>query len=98
MFFTKILTFLRKRTNRVQLRLSDWVVIMRGYLLPVGLCMSLFTVGCTPSVRILPPQEPIEINVNLRIDQEVTVRLVDNDQNKNLAQSLGIFDAPSVMP
>lgn len=71
---------------------------MRGYLLLAGFCISLFTVGCTPSIRILPPQDPIEININLRIDQEVTVKVVDNSRDQNLAHSLGIFDAPPVVP
>lgn len=31
--------------------------------------------ACTPTVRIAAPTEPITINLNVKIDQEVRVRL-----------------------
>jgi len=33
------------------------------------------TVGCTPTVQLAAPDKPIEINLNVKIDQEVRVRL-----------------------
>ncbi|NNE59080.1 MAG: YnbE family lipoprotein [Hellea sp.] len=31
--------------------------------------------GCTPKVQIEAPDKPIEINLNVKIDQEVRIRL-----------------------
>ena len=31
--------------------------------------------ACTPTVKLQAPDEPIEINLNVKIDQEVRVRL-----------------------
>ncbi len=31
--------------------------------------------GCTPKVQLAAPDKPIEINLNVKIDQEVRVRL-----------------------
>ncbi len=35
----------------------------------------MLTVACTPTVRVEAPREPITINLNVKIDQEVRVRL-----------------------
>jgi hypothetical protein len=37
-------------------------------------------VACSPTVKIQAPDKPIEINLNVRIDQEVRVK-VDNELN-----------------
>jgi hypothetical protein len=31
--------------------------------------------GCQPTVRVEPPEKPITINLNVRIEQEVRVRV-----------------------
>ncbi len=33
------------------------------------------TAACTPRVQLAAPDKPIEINLNVKIDQEVRVRL-----------------------
>ena len=38
-------------------------------LLPIMAC------ACTPTVRVAAPTEPITINLNVKIDQEVRVKL-----------------------
>jgi len=41
--------------------------------------LSVFAVAaCTPTVKLAAPDEPIEINLNVKIDQEVRVK-VDRD-------------------
>jgi len=35
----------------------------------------LFILGCQPKVQIVPSEKPIVINLNVKIDQEVRVRL-----------------------
>ncbi|WP_394132092.1 YnbE family lipoprotein [Shewanella maritima] len=34
---------------------------------------SIFMLGCTPTVNVAPPEEPIEINLNVKIEHEVTI-------------------------
>ena len=40
---------------------------------------AIFVVGsmaaCTPTIKVEAPDEPIEINLNIRIEQEVRIRL-----------------------
>ena len=31
--------------------------------------------ACTPTIRVVPPTEPITINLNVKVEQEVRVRL-----------------------
>lgn len=40
--------------------------------------MAFMAAACTPTVKLAPPDEPIEINLNVKIDQEVRVK-VDRD-------------------
>lgn len=37
--------------------------------------------GCSPKVQIIAPDKPIEINLNVKIDQEVRVRLEKDVQD-----------------
>lgn len=46
--------------------------------------------ACQPTVRVEAPDKPIEINLNVRIDQEVRVRL-DDDVNDLIAQNPELF-------
>ncbi len=47
-------------------------------------------VGCTPTIRIAAPDKPITINLNVRIDQEVRVRL-DKEIEDLIAQNPDLF-------
>lgn len=45
--------------------------------------------GCTPTVRIAPPDKPIVINLNIKIEHEIRVRVEKDvdvllDKNSNL--------------
>lgn len=46
--------------------------------------------ACTPTVRVEPPDEPIEINLNVRIEQEVRVK-IDRDLEDAFAENSDIF-------
>lgn len=51
---------------------------MRRWMAPLALAAvpaSAMTVACTPTVQVAAPDRPIEINLNVRIDQEIRVRL-----------------------
>ncbi|MBC54960.1 MAG: YnbE family lipoprotein [Gammaproteobacteria bacterium] len=68
--------------------------------LPVARSLSLtglavaITVGglsaCTPTVRVEAPSEPITINLNVRIEHEIRVR-VDRELDDIFAADSGLF-------
>ncbi|HET8726051.1 MAG TPA: YnbE family lipoprotein [Alphaproteobacteria bacterium] len=47
-------------------------------------------VACSPTVRVEPPDRPIEINLNVRIEQEVRIR-VDRDLEQVFEENEAIF-------
>lgn len=51
-------------------------------------CMA--AAGCNPTVKIEAPDKPIEINLNVKIEQEVRVR-VDRDLDDLLAKNPDLF-------
>jgi hypothetical protein len=61
---------------------------MRAQLLS-GLGAAIAVVGCIP-VQIQAPDEPIEINLNVNIRQEVIVRL-ERDAEELLQQNQDLF-------
>jgi len=46
--------------------------------------------GCAPKVQIVAPDKPIEINLNVKIDQEVRVRL-DKEVEDLIADNPDLF-------
>lgn len=61
---------------------------MRAHLL-TSLGAAIFAAGCIP-VQIQAPHEPIEINLNVNIRQEVIVRL-ERDAAELLDQNADLF-------
>ncbi len=58
---------------------------------PPALLFCLVTVaGCTPTVRMAAPEEPITINLNVRIEHEVRVR-VDRELDEIFAPDSDLF-------
>ncbi|MAK62598.1 MAG: YnbE family lipoprotein [Ponticaulis sp.] len=53
-------------------------------LLPLMVC------ACTPTVRVAAPTEPITINLNVKIDQEVRVKL-DKEVDDLIANNPDLF-------
>ncbi len=47
---------------------------MNRVILSAALALGLLS-ACAPKVQIIAPDKPIEINLNVKIDQEVRVRL-----------------------
>ncbi|MCB0323399.1 MAG: YnbE family lipoprotein [Bdellovibrionales bacterium] len=59
---------------------------LRTTLLSVGLPIALLTApasGCTPRVEVAAPDKPITINMNIKIDHEVRVK-VEKDLEKEI--------------
>ena len=50
--------------------------------------------ACTPTVRLEAPERPIEINLNVRIEQEVRVR-VDREADRAIRDNPALFGVPS---
>ncbi|MBP2314452.1 YnbE family lipoprotein [Azospirillum soli] len=49
--------------------------------------------ACAPTVKIEAPDKPIEINLNIRIEQEVRVK-VERDLDKAIAEDPALFGLP----
>lgn len=54
------------------------------------LTLALLAVGCSPTVKLEAPDKPIEINMNVKIQQDVRVR-VDKDVDKTIAANPALF-------
>lgn len=46
--------------------------------------------ACQPTVRVEPPKEPITINLNVKIEQEVRVK-IERDVEKLLEENPDLF-------
>lgn len=49
--------------------------------------------GCTPTVKVEVPDKPIEINLNIRIEQEVRVK-VERDLDDAIRSDPALFGLP----
>ena len=55
------------------------------------LCASALLLGaCTPTVKVEAPDKPIEINLNVKVQQDVRVR-VDKDLENEISQNPELF-------
>lgn len=50
--------------------------------------------ACQPTVRLEAPDRPIEINLNVHIDQDVRIR-VDRDADRAIRENPALFGVPS---
>lgn len=55
-----------------------------------GLGMLLVVAGCSPTVKVQAPDKPIEINMNIKIEQEVRVK-IDKDLEDAFAEDPELF-------
>ena len=46
--------------------------------------------GCTPRVEVVPPDKPITINLNVKIDHEIRVR-IEKELQEVLSEKSGLF-------
>ncbi|MEX0839322.1 MAG: YnbE family lipoprotein [Parvibaculum sp.] len=51
---------------------------------------ALFATACNPTVKIEAPDKPIEINLNVKIEQEIRIK-VDRDLDELLADNPDLF-------
>lgn len=51
---------------------------------------AVFITACQPKLQIVAPDKPIEINLNIKIDQQVRVRL-DKDVDELITSNPDLF-------
>lgn len=60
------------------------------YALPIIIASGLAATACTPQVKIVAPDKPIEINLNVKIDQEVRVK-IEREVDDLIAENPELF-------
>ena len=66
---------------------------LQGRLIIQGLslCLAiLVTAACTPTVQVAMPNEPININLNVKIQHEILIK-VDKELDELISDSSGLF-------
>jgi hypothetical protein len=53
-------------------------------------CLIPLVAGCSPTVKVEAPDKPIEINLNIKIEQEVRIK-VERDLEKVFAEDPDLF-------
>jgi len=61
-----------------------------GNKLALSLLGFLFLAACTPTIQIAAPSEPIEINLNVKIEHEIRIK-VDKDLEDLFEDESDIF-------
>ncbi|MCX8992525.1 YnbE family lipoprotein [Citrobacter portucalensis] len=56
----------------------------------LGLLTSSLLVGCTPRIEVAAPKEPITINMNVKIEHEIHIK-VDKDVESLLKSRSDLF-------
>ena len=62
---------------------------MKQLLVVSMACLSLLS-ACTPTVKVEAPDKPIEINMNVKIDHEVRVK-VERDLENEISNNPELF-------
>lgn len=52
--------------------------------------MCLLVVACTPTIKVEAPQKPIEINLNVKIEHEIRIK-VEKDLEELFEEQSDIF-------
>ena len=55
--------------------LVNTTALRRGPLLAALLALGVLTSACSPTVKVEAPKEPITINLNIKLDADVRVKL-----------------------
>ncbi|MFT6464811.1 YnbE family lipoprotein [Halopseudomonas laoshanensis] len=63
---------------------------MRWRLIPVTVVAFGLLAGCTPTVQLAAPNEPININLNVKIQHEIYIK-VDKQLDELFSESSGLF-------
>jgi YnbE-like lipoprotein len=66
----------------------------RQQYLAMALAASLPLAACTPTVKLQAPDKPIEINLNVKIQQEVRVK-VEKELENDIMSNPELFGIPA---
>jgi hypothetical protein len=55
-----------------------------------GAALLLVVLACSPTVKVAPPDEPITINLNVKIEHEIRVK-VEKELDSVINQESGLF-------
>ncbi len=80
---------LRRRPRHIRAMSSERPVLQSA-LGAGALLAGALIVGCTPTVRLEAPQEPIVINLNVKVEQEVRVK-IDNELDQAFQRNPDLF-------
>lgn len=53
-------------------------------------CLVVLAAGCSPTVRVEAPREPITINMNIKIEHQIRVK-IDREIDQVLSEDSGLF-------
>ncbi len=82
---------MRRRTDPAAAAPARWAsgtLVWAAYAV-AGLALA----GCQPTLRVEAPEKPIEINLNIRIEQEVRVK-VERDLEEAFRNDPAVFGLP----
>lgn len=63
---------------------------MRTNLFLSVFVLALLSSACTPTVQIAAPDKPIDINLNVKIEHDIRIK-IDKDLDNILDESSGLF-------
>ncbi|MCK9535144.1 MAG: YnbE family lipoprotein [Pseudomonas sp.] len=63
---------------------------MRISLFSSVFILALFSTACTPTVQLAMPNEPININLNVKIEHQIYIK-VDKELDNLFDESSGLF-------
>jgi len=63
---------------------------MRANIFISVFVLALFTSACSPTVQLSAPKEPININLNVKIEHEIYIK-VDKELDNIFDESSGLF-------
>lgn len=55
-----------------------------------GATLLLGVAGCSPTVKVAAPDEPITINLNVKVEHEIKVK-IDKDLDQVISKDSGLF-------
>jgi hypothetical protein len=56
----------------------------------IGLTCLLLTVGCSPTVTVAPPDKPIVINMNIKIEHDIRIKM-DKEVDELIGKESDLF-------
>ena len=71
-------------------RVHGAIEMKRVGFFPAVLFILVMLMACTPTVKVAPPEEPITINLNVKIEHEIRVK-VEKDLEDVFSKESGLF-------